>query len=97
MPSGLHVTLKFLGLFTRHYSQKLILKLILMPLLRKLSYSILKKKPIFKKKNLFYMDQCYSYYRTPDKSVKLKIIFLISQPKHMLWVLKRTISMRRFF
>ena len=23
--------------------------------------------------------------------------FLISQPKHMLWVLKRTVSMRRFF
>ena len=23
--------------------------------------------------------------------------FLFSQPKHMLWVLKRTISMRRFF
>ena len=22
---------------------------------------------------------------------------LISQPKHMLWVLKRTVSMRRFF
>ena len=22
--------------------------------------------------------------------------FLISQPKHMLWVLKRTVSMRRF-
>ena len=26
----------------------------------------------------------------------MKIIFLISQPKHMLWVLKRTVSMRRF-
>ena len=24
-------------------------------------------------------------------------IFLISQPKHMFWVLKRTVSMRRFF
>ena len=23
--------------------------------------------------------------------------FLISQPKHMLWVLNRTVSMRRFF
>ena len=23
--------------------------------------------------------------------------FIISQPKHMLWVLKRTVSMRRFF
>ena len=27
----------------------------------------------------------------------MKIIFLISQLKHMLWVLKRTVSMRRFF
>ena len=35
--------------------------------------------------------------RPPDKSAYLKIIFLISQPKHMLWVLKRTVSMRRFF
>ena len=26
-----------------------------------------------------------------------KKYFLISQPKHMLWVLKRTVSMRRFF
>ena len=33
----------------------------------------------------------------PDKSAYLKIIFLISQPKRMLWVLKRTVSMRRFF
>ena len=32
-----------------------------------------------------------------DQSVKLKINFLITQPKHMLWVLKRTVSMRRFF
>ena len=31
------------------------------------------------------------------KSVHQKIHFLISQPKHMLWVLKRTVSMRRFF
>ena len=35
--------------------------------------------------------------RPPDKSSYWKTIFLISQPKHMLWVLKRTISMRRFF
>ena len=25
------------------------------------------------------------------------LVFLISQPKHMLWVLKRTVSMRLFF
>ena len=31
------------------------------------------------------------------KSVYQKNNFLISQPKHMLWVLKRTVSMRRFF
>ena len=33
----------------------------------------------------------------PDKSVYWKIIFFISHPKHMLWVLKRTVSMRLFF
>ena len=31
------------------------------------------------------------------KSAYQKNNFLISQPKHMLWVLKRTVSMRRFF
>ena len=36
-------------------------------------------------------------HRPPDKSVRNKINFLISQPKHMLWVLKWTVSMRRFF
>ena len=35
--------------------------------------------------------------RPPDKSAYWKIIFFISHPKHMLWVLKRTGSMRRFF
>ena len=30
------------------------------------------------------------------KSALQKNNFLISQPKHMLWVLKRTVSMRRF-
>ena len=35
-----------------------------------------------------------------DKDIferKIVIIFFISDPKHMLWVLKRTVSMRRFF
>ena len=36
-------------------------------------------------------------YLPSDKSAYQKIIFLISKPKHMLWVLKRTVSMRRFF
>ena len=37
----------------------------------------------------------YMINRPPDKSVYLIIIFfVISQPKHMLWVLKRTVSLR---
>ena len=35
--------------------------------------------------------------RPPDKSAYLKIVFLISQLKHILWVLKITVSMRWFF
>ena len=35
--------------------------------------------------------------RPPDKSVYWKITFFISHPKHILWILKRTVSMRRFF
>ena len=35
--------------------------------------------------------------RTLVKRAYQKNNFLISQPKHMLWVLKRTVSMRRFF
>ena len=35
--------------------------------------------------------------RPPDKSVYWKTIFFISHPKHMLWVLKRTVSMRLQF
>ena len=38
-----------------------------------------------------------AYIRAPDKSAYWKTIFFISYPKHMLWVLKRTVSMRRFF
>ena len=37
------------------------------------------------------------YHRPPDKSAYWKTIFYIFCPKHMLWVLKRTVSMRRFF
>ena len=36
-------------------------------------------------------------HRPLVKSMYQKINFLISQPKHLLWVLKRTVSMRRFF
>ena len=40
---------------------------------------------------------CYLSHRPLVKSAKQKNDFLISEPKHMLWVLKRTVSMRRFF
>ena len=43
------------------------------------------------------MVQSVHVARPPDKSVYLKIIFLISKPKHMKWALKRTASMRWFF
>ena len=36
-------------------------------------------------------------YRPLVKSAQQKNNFLISQPSHMLWVLIRTVSMRRFF
>ena len=45
--------------------------------------------------NLGYVT--YPYIRPPDKSAYFQTIFLISHPKHMLWVLKRTVSMRLFF
>ena len=44
-------------------------------------------------------SQCNNLYifRTLVKSAYQKTNFLISQPKHMLWVLKRTVSMRQIF
>ena len=56
-------------------------------------------------KEMFWISACKGFakisviksYRPLDKSVYRKNNFLISQPKHMLWVLKRTVSMRRFF
>ena len=38
----------------------------------------------------------YEETRTLVKSMYRKFNFLISQPKHMLWVLKTTVSMRWF-
>ena len=35
--------------------------------------------------------------RSQDKTLYWKSVFFMSHPKHMLWVLKRTISMRQFF
>ena len=40
-----------------------------------------------------FIDIC----RPPDNCVLFKIIFLITQPKDMLWVLKRTVSIKGFF
>ena len=37
-----------------------------------------------------------SKFRAPDKSVYWKFFFFISHPKHMLWVIKRTVSIRQF-
>ena len=34
---------------------------------------------------------------SPDKSGYWKITFFISHPKQILWVLKRSVSVRRFF
>ena len=42
------------------------------------------------------LGKCY-LNRPLVKRAYQKINFLISQPKHMLWVLKRTVSMRGFF
>ena len=45
---------------------------------------------------IFQSNQSYDN-RPPDKSAYWKIIFFISHQKNMLWVLKRTVSLRRFF
>ena len=46
----------------------------------------------FKNLDLLYMNIMIfrMHVSDPDKIVYLKIIFVISQPKHMLWVLIRT-------
>ena len=36
-------------------------------------------------------------YRPPDNRVLLKFVIHISQPEHMLWVQKRSVSMRWFY
>ena len=51
-----------------------------------------------KKRQVGMVEEFYlPLYRAPDKSAYWKTIFFISHPKHMLWVLKRNVSMRRFF
>ena len=54
-------------------------------------FTMLSTKMSFPSSNILYNA------RTLVKSAYQKNIFLIPQPKHMLWVLKRTVSMRRFF
>ena len=48
---------------------------------------------VFKTFILSILDRFYCISRPPDKSAHWKIIFFISDPKHMLWVLKRIVSM----
>ena len=38
--------------------------------------------------NLKIPGYAHEIHRTPDKSVYWKIVFFISSPKHMLWVLE---------
>ena len=40
---------------------------------------------------------CHSSFFYPTLTLKIDSYILISQPKHMLWVLKITVSMRWFF
>ena len=47
--------------------------------------------------NALLADLVSTVFRPLDKSTYLKDIFVNSQPKHMLWVLKRTVSMRLLF
>ena len=59
--------------------------------------------------SLFYLgterEKCLKfetiYIHVPGLLIRVtvywKTIFFVSHPKHMLWVLKRTVSMRQFF
>ena len=46
---------------------------------------------LVKQKSELYATKVIIVARPPDQSV-IEIIFLISQPNHMLWVLKRSLS-----
>ena len=45
----------------------------------------------------YFFNFITKWYTSPLVKSVYQIFFLISQPKHMLWVLKRTVLMRRFF
>ena len=59
--------------------------------------------------NIRTVEQCFFYCsstddlvntlsaKAPDKSAFVKTIFFINHPKEMMWMLKRTVSLRRFF
>ena len=49
-----------------------------------------------KKNSMCFHNIFFAENRSLDKSVQLKII-LVSLHQNMLWVLKRTVSLRRFF
>ena len=53
------------------------------------------KGPEYDKKSLQFI---YVYFLLQDlRECNKKTIFFISEIKHMVWVLKRTVSMRQFF
>ena len=49
-------------------------------------------REIHKTSMVEFIEMDRQVYRPPDKSVQLKFNFLISCPKHMFWILKRTVS-----
>ena len=57
------------------------------------------KRHFFNTHNIVINDHIYdsNIYQALISVGYSKVIFLFSQPKHMLWVLKRTVSMRLFF
>ena len=60
--------------------------------------SVLDVETVFALENEWWPENDKPTFNRPlVKSAYQKNNFLISQPKHMLWVLKITVSMRRFF
>ena len=55
------------------------------------------KQIFMAKMQVVHKYHCYSGPVTLDSSAESKINFVISQPKYVLWVFKRTISLRWFF
>ena len=85
LPKYLFILLHFIWLFSVCQSTRLVIS------------SRQRFKCIFLLHLYIFILKYLRYHRHPDKIAYQKIIFLISQPKHMLWVLIRTVSMRQFF